>query len=287
MNKVVVALEGGLGNQLFQYAAARAAAVRSSSRLALDIRSLRASGERAYSLDAFQLREPLELITEGPAPRRNGRIRNFINSLLGAERTFRESGFRYNAAILRITSGARLEGYFQSERYFADITQAIREDFVPREDLLAEINALAENLIPPEPCVSLHVRRGDYANPATMAIHGLLDASYYEKALRLVAERTGQSFPVCVFTDDTAWARANLPLTSDARFISEHTKTALQDLILMSRCAHHITANSSFSWWGAWLNPSQDKVVVTPARWFQPVSGLDTRDLRPAGWLQA
>jgi hypothetical protein len=287
MNKIVVALEGGLGNQMFQYAAARATAARTSSRLALDIRPLRASGERAYCLDAFRLREPLELITEGPAPRRNGRIRNFINSLLGVDRTFRESGFRYNPAILSITSSLRLEGYFQSERYFADIAQAIREDFIPQEDLLAEINALAENLIPSGPCVSLHVRRGDYANPATMAVHGLLDASYYEKALRLVAERTGQSFPVCVFTDDTAWARANLPLTSDARFISEHTRTALQDLILMSRCAHHITANSSFSWWGAWLNPSQDKVVVTPARWFQPASGLDTRDLRPAGWLQA
>jgi len=287
MNKIVVALEGGLGNQMFQYAAARAVAARTSSRLGLDIRPLRAFGARAYSLDAFRLREPLELITEGPAPRRNGRIRNYINSLLGAERIFRESGFRYNAAILGISSGARLEGYFQSERYFADIAQSVREDFIPREDLLAEINALAENLIPTEPCVSLHVRRGDYANPATMAIHGLLDASYYEKALRLVAERTGQSFPVCVFTDDTVWVRAHLPLPAETRFISEQTKTPLQDLMLMSRCTHHITANSSFSWWGAWLNPRQDKVVVTPARWFQPASGLDTRDLRPAGWLQA
>ena len=287
MNKIVVALEGGLGNQMFQYAAARAVAARTSSRLGLDIRPLRASGERAYSLDAFQLREPLELISEGSAPRRNGRVRSYINSLLGVDRTFRESGFRYDPAVLSITSSLRMEGYFQSERYFADIAQAIREDFIPRKDLLAEIDALAKHLIPAGPCVSLHVRRGDYANPATMAVHGLLDASYYEKALRLVAERTGQSFPVCVFTDDTAWARANLPLTTDARFISEHTKTALQDLILMSRCAHHVTANSSFSWWGAWLNPSQDKVVVTPARWFQPASGLDTRDLRPAGWLQA
>jgi hypothetical protein len=287
MKKIIVALEGGLGNQMFQYAAARAASVRTSSQLALDIRPLSASGERGYSLGAFRLREPVELVTEGPAPRRNGRIRNFLNSLLGGERRFRESGFRYDPAVLRINPSLRMEGYFQSERYFADIASVIREDFTPREDLLAEINLLAEKLIPSGPCISLHVRRGDYTNPATMAVHGLLDAPYYEKALRLVVERIGQALPICVFTDDPAWVRANLTLPGELSFISEHTRTPLQDLILMSRCTHHITANSSFSWWGAWLNPSQDKIVVTPARWFQPDAGLDTKDLRPDGWIQA
>ncbi|MEY3911601.1 MAG: hypothetical protein RJB43_1256 [Verrucomicrobiota bacterium] len=287
MRKIVVTLEGGLGNQMFQYAAARAAAVRTSSQLALDIRPLSASGERGYSLGAFRLREPVELVTEGPAPRRNGRIRNFLNSLLGGERHFRESGFRYDPAVLRINPSLRMEGYFQSERYFADIASVIREDFTPREDLLAEINLLAEKLIPSGPCVSLHVRRGDYTNPATMAVHGLLDAPYYEKGLRLVAERIGQALPICVFTDDSAWVRANLGLPGELSIISEHTRSPLQDLILMSRCTHHITANSSFSWWGAWLNPSQDKIVVTPARWFQPDAGLDTKDLRPDGWIQA
>lgn len=287
MKKIIVALEGGLGNQMFQYAAARAASVRTSSQLALDIRPLSASGERGYSLAAFRLRETVELVTEGPAPRRNGRIRNFFNSLLRGERCFRESGFRYDPAVLSITPSLRIEGYFQSERYFADIAPAIREDFTPREDLLAEINLLAEKLIPSGPCISLHVRRGDYTNPATMAVHGLLDAPYYEKALRLVTERIGQALPICVFTDDPAWVRANLVLPGRVRFISEHTSTAQQDMILMSRCTHHITANSSFSWWGAWLNPGRDKVVVTPARWFQPAARLDTRDLRPDGWIQA
>jgi hypothetical protein len=287
MRKIVVALEGGLGNQMFQYAAARAAAARTSSQLALDIRPLRTSGERAFCLDAFRLRESLELVTEGAAPRRNGRIRNFLNTLLGGERSFRESGFRYDPAVLRITPSLRMEGYFQSERYFADIAAAIREDFTPREDLLVEINSLAGKLIPAGTCVSLHIRRGDYTNPAAMAVHGLLDAPYYENALRLVAERIGQALPICVFTDDPAWVRANLTLPGELSFVSEHTRTPLQDLILMSRCTHHITANSSFSWWGAWLNPSQDKVVVTPASWFQPASRLDTRDLRPAGWLMA
>jgi hypothetical protein len=179
-----------------------------------------------------------------------------------------------------------MEGYFQSERYFTDVSQAIREDFTPREDLLAEISRTAEKLIPQGACVSLHVRRGDYTNPATMAVHGLLDASYYEKALRLVVERAGQTLPICVFTDDPTWVRANLALPGEPRFVSEHTRTPLQDMILMSRCTHHITANSSFSWWGAWLNPNHGKIVVTPREWFRPISRLDTHDLRPSDWIQ-
>lgn len=286
MKKIVVALEGGLGNQMFQYAAARAVAVRTSSQLELDIRPLLASGERGYGLDTFRLRPPPEIIADGQPPRRHGRIRRYINSILWGERVFRESGFRYDPAVLSISPGIRMEGYFQSERYFTDVSQTIREDFTPREDLLAEISRTAEKLIPKESCVSLHVRRGDYTNPATMAIHGLLDASYYEKALRLVAERAGQTLPICVFTDDPTWVRANLALPGEPRFVSEHTRTPLQDMMLMSRCTHHITANSSFSWWGAWLNPNQGKIVVTPREWFQPISRLDTHDLRPAGWIQ-
>jgi hypothetical protein len=181
---------------------------------------------------------------------------------------------------------ARLEGYFQSERYFEDVAEVIRADFTPPADELGRLDDLASRLLPSGPKVALHVRRGDYTNPATMAVHGLMGPEYYARARHLLAERTGPS-AVCVFTDDPAWVRANLGLPADSVFVSEHTRSAVEDLILMSRCSHHITANSSFSWWGAWLNPKPDKVVVTPSRWFQPTSGLDTRDLRPAGWLQA
>jgi hypothetical protein len=144
---------------------------------------------------------------------------------------------------------------------------------------------LTERLLPTVPTLSLHVRRGDYTHPATMAVHGLMGPDYYARAVRLVAERVGPTV-ACVFTDDPVWTRANLALPPKSRIISDHTKSALEDLVLMSRCSHHITANSSFSWWGAWLNPRADKVVVTPERWFQPASGLDTRDLRPDGWLR-
>ena len=287
MSSVVVALDGGLGNQMFQHAAGRSVAVRVRMPLALDLRPLLQRGGRAYGLGDFRLGEDAELLTEGPPPRRAGRLQGLFRSLTGGTQTFKEASFAYDERIRRLKAPVRLEGYFQSERYFAEMADQIRHDFTPRADLLAEIDALALRLLPTEPSVSLHVRRGDYTSPAVVAVHGSLDAAYYDRALRLVAERSGNTLTICVFTDDPSWVRANLVLPGQARFISEHTRTALQDMILMSRCTHHITANSSFSWWGAWLNPGQDKIVVTPARWFQPTSGLDTKDLVPSRWLSA
>jgi hypothetical protein len=287
MSKVVVVLDGGLGNQMFQHAAGRALSIRLGLPLQSDLRPLRQRGDRTYGLGDFRLSEDTELITTGAPQRRAGRLHRLFRQLAGGSHTFEESSFTFDERIQRLKAPARLEGYFQSERYFSEFADQIRRDFTPRADLLAEIDGLASRLLPAEPCLSLHVRRGDYTTPAIMAVHGLLEAVYYERALRLVAERTRNTLPICVFTDDPAWVRANLALPGEPRFISEHTRTPLQDLILMSRCTHHITANSSFSWWGAWLNPSQDKVVVTPASWFQPASRLDTRDLRPAGWLMA
>ena len=217
---------------------------------------------------------------------RSGRLQRLIRRITSGEQTFREASFTYDERIRSVEAPVRLEGYFQSERYFAEAADALRSELRPRPELAAEIEAIGERLLPSGPCVSLHVRRGDYTNPTTMAVHGLVMPDYYERALRAVTERVGQ-ITVCVFTDEPAWVRANLRLPAETRFLSEHTRTALQDLVLMSRCSHHITANSSFSWWGAWLNPRADKVVVTPEQWFQPAAGLDTRDLRPAGWLKA
>jgi hypothetical protein len=285
MKRIVVALEGGLGNQMFQYAAGRALSLRVGAQLALDVRPLLRQGQRAYGLGVFRLGEA-ELITEGKLPGRAGKIRRWLLKLTGGERTFREAGFPYDEAIRQVIAPARLEGYYQSERYFEDVAEVIRADFTPPADELGRLDDLASRLLPSGPKVALHVRRGDYTSPATMAVHGLMGPDYYARARHLLAERTGPS-AVCVFTDDPAWVRANLGLPADSVFVSEHTRSAVEDLILMSRCSHHITANSSFSWWGAWLNPKPDKVVVTPSRWFQPTSGLDTRDLRPAGWLQA
>jgi hypothetical protein len=285
MRKVVVALEGGLGNQMFQYAAGRAMALRTGASLALDVRPLLRRGQRPYGLGAFRLGKDVKLITEGTLPARVGKLRRLVRRLTGGERTFREADFTYDGRFRELRAPARIEGYFQSERYFKESGAAIRAEFAPNADHWHRLDVLTERLLPTGPTLSLHVRRGDYTHPATMAVHGLMSPDYYARALQHVAERVGPTV-ACVFTDDPAWTRAHLALPPGSLIISDHTTSALDDLVLMSRCSHHIIANSSFSWWGAWLNPRADKVVVTPERWFQPASGLDTRDLRPEGWLR-
>lgn len=285
MKEVTVTLSGGLGNQMFQLAAGRALALREKANLSADITPLLRYGQRAYGLGDFQLGTHVRL-QAGAGSRRFGRLRRLARKIFMGEQLFKEASFAYDDRILQVKAPARLDGYFQSERYFSDAAAEIRADFMPRQDKIGVINELADRVLPKQPSVSLHVRRGDYTDPAIMRIHGLMGADYYERALELVANKAGPCV-VCVFTDDPAWVRDNLRLPPDARYVSEHTRSAMDDLVLMSRCSHHITANSSFSWWGSWLNPSENKVVVSPARWFQPDSGIDARDLRPQSWLQA
>lgn len=284
MKEVAVILDGGLGNQMFQFAAAYAQALRLDANLALDVGKLTRPGDRAYGLGDFILSE-LRVVGHGQIRQPpHGLLRRLPRWLTGS-RSYKEEGFAFDPRINNLAAGAELHGYFQSERYFENHIDAIRHAFMPRPELGADIERFAAELLPATATVSLHIRRGDYLNPATAKVHGVLDAGYYERALDIVTQLKG-GVTTCVFTDDPAWVREHLRLHADTRFISEHTRSAHQDLILMSRCSHHITANSSFSWWGAWLDPSLDKLVVTPAQWFTPESGLDTRDLRPAGWLQ-
>ena len=217
MSRVAVALDGGLGNQMFQHAAGKSVAVRVGMPLALDLRPLLQRGGRAYGLGDFRLGVDTELLTEGPPPRRAGRLQQLYRRLTGDSHTFEEASFAYDERIRRLRAPVRLEGYFQSERYFTEIADQIRRDFTPHAHLLAEIDTLALRLLPKEPNISLHIRRGDYTSPAVMAVHGLLDAAYYDQALCLIAERTGGNLPICVFTDDPVWVRANLSLPTDVR----------------------------------------------------------------------
>jgi hypothetical protein len=130
--------------------------------------------------------------------------------------------------------------------------------------------------------ISIHVRRGDYVSNTTAAQHGVCGLDYYRRAVEYMLARL-QSAHFFVFSDDPVWTRENLVLPGDATYVQHNVATsAFQDLRLMSLCKHHIVANSSFSWWGAWLNPGANKLVVCPKQWF--VDDRDTSSLSPANW---
>jgi hypothetical protein len=292
---VVTRLRGGLGNQMFQYATGRALALRGAAALKLDVTwfaTVASDAKRRYELDSFSIHG--RVASEGDIARfgragtpRFSRLRRWLR--LGKEDDtwpiYCEPHFQYDPAVPDLPAPIYLDGYWQSERYFSDIADVLRREFTAKEPSDRENEALAA-AIDAANAVSLHVRRGDYVtNPTTYRYHGICSAEYYQRAIDHLTSRVGMPH-IFVFSDDQDWTRANLHFAVPTTFVGTNPPDCgYRDMMLMARCRHHIIANSSFSWWGAWLNPSPDKIVVAPQRWFGGSSN-DTRDLIPPSWVR-
>ncbi len=283
---------GGLGNQMFQYAAGRSLSLKNSTPFALDV-----TGFEGYSLhQGFELHNvfsaPITLASQSDRDRllgwrRSPLVRRLLARLpatLGADPHFaQEPHFGYWHALQGFGPNTYLAGYWQSERYFENVAGQIRADFTFRTPLSGRNAELAQEICSTQ-AVSLHVRRGDYANDAkTKSTHGLCSLDYYRAAIDQIA--TFVPKPVFfIFSDDIPWVKGNLEMTFNHHFIENNQgEASYNDMHLMSLCRHHVIANSSFSWWGAWLNPSADKTVVAPQKWFAGSQSVE--DLFPAGWV--
>ncbi|MBE0625144.1 MAG: alpha-1,2-fucosyltransferase [Burkholderiales bacterium] len=287
---VIVRLTGGLGNQMFQYAAGRALADRLGTELLLDARAferalaLRAYTRRAYALSPFRLRARVagaaDLKTWPSWVVEIGMRLRAVRPLL--RRWHFEATIAYDPGVRALQQPVCLVGYWQSERYFDDISDRIRADFTLRQPLSGANAGLLE-LARSNDSVGLHVRRGDFVSLENAAqMHGLCSVDYYRRAMDLV--RSGN--PRCrfvVFSDDPQWARAELPLDRSTVFASGNELSPEQDLALMSACKHHILANSSFSWWAGWLGYSPGQIVIAPTPWYANPK-MDARDLVVSRW---
>jgi hypothetical protein len=196
-----------------------------------------------------------------------------------------EKYYHFDPVILSIKHDAYLSGYWQSEQYFADFADELRNDFTFRKPLVAENKYLAEEMLGHN-SVSIHIRRGDYVSIAKNArFFESCSLDYYYKGLAKISERQ-PDLHVYVFSDDIEWAKQNLDIVYPITFINHNQgENAFEDMRLMSLCKHNIIANSSFSWWGAWLNQTPEKIVIAPERWFAQGSN-DTRDLLPGSWVK-
>ncbi|NOT17933.1 MAG: alpha-1,2-fucosyltransferase [Sulfuriferula sp.] len=291
---VISNLIGGLGNQMFQYAAGKALSLEHGVDLRLDI-----SEFANYELhQGFELERVFncktEIATEADVRKILGwqfssGLRRIM--LRPSVAPLRRTGFvvephyRYWSGIGKTPRDCYLVGYWQSEKYFQDVAPVIRADFTFKSPLISRNADIAEQMSQVS-AISLHVRRGDYANnPNTTATHGLCSLAYYQGAIQYIAERVEQ--PVFfIFSDDVVWVKENLKMNFPCQYV-DHNREAesYNDMRLMSLCQHHIIANSSFSWWGAWLNQSPEKIVIAPERWFNQSSN-DTRDLLPDSWVK-
>ncbi|MFC4218286.1 alpha-1,2-fucosyltransferase [Pseudophaeobacter arcticus] len=278
---ITARLHGRLGNQMFQYAAARALAHRLHTTVALDSRGAELRGEgvltRVFDLDLSPADKLPPLKQQ--APLRYGLWRG-----LGlAPRFRRERGLGYNPAFETWGDDSYLHGYWQSEKYFHRIADLIRSEFTFPAFSNSQNAEMAEQ-IATGTAISLHVRRGDYV---ALAAHVLCDQAYYEAALARILDGLPDAAPtVYVFSDDPDWAKANLPLPCRKVVVDFNgPETDFEDMRLMSLCTHNIIGNSSFSWWAAWLNQNAQKHVAGPTNWFGTPK-LSNPDILPDDWLK-
>lgn len=283
---IVARIEGGLGNQLFQVAFGMQLAQRHGTVLVLDLSSYDDKPAHGYLLD--RLHVAARRLRSDEMRRLPRRYRSPVTgrsswlALDGLTRV-REKPFGFAEKYLRVADDSYLVGYWQSERFFRDVVAQVREQFRVRGPLSQESQRLREKMLAGA-SLALHVRRGDYiSNPQAAAIYRNLSLEYYrQNVLARLAERS--AVEVYVFSNDIAWCRQHLALPCPVHFVQHTTSaTAHEDLALMSAAESLVIANSTFSWWGAWLAERPDCRVIAPRHWFHPGT-LDDQYLACNGW---
>lgn len=290
---IIVKLMGGLGNQMFQYAAARRLAHVHSAHLKLDLSWFDniavSETPRSYGLHVFAIRadiaETEELNRFGMTGA--GALKKVLAKLLhplSPWTCIRERHFHFDPRVLNAPDNTYLNGSWQSEKYFRDIESIIREEFTFR-NAPDPLNMEMAEEIRGTNSISVHVRRGDYvSNALAREVLGTSSMDYYHKAVEKIAAAVINP-KFFLFTDDIEWANNNFDIGFPITMVTQNNnENSHEDLRLMTLCKHNIIANSSFSWWGAWLNTNQNKIVIACKNWFRS-QNYDTRDLLPERWI--
>ncbi|HNT36304.1 MAG TPA: alpha-1,2-fucosyltransferase [bacterium] len=290
---IIVRLNGGLGNQMFQYALGRNLAGILKTQLKLDRSAFRDDPLREYALSPFAIQEDFATDKEVAdlVFTRRTLLRRVLDKALQrrpqyASSYIREkSKFHFDPEILNLPDGIYLDGSWQCEKYFASNAPTIRQEFTVKEPLKGDNADMADRISACD-AVSLHVRRGDYvSDPKTNRIHGVCDLEYYSRAIEYLVERV--SAPrLFVFSDEPDWATEHLHFDIPSQVVGHNPPDqGHEDLRLMALCKHHVIANSSFSWWGAWLCVHISPIVICPSRWFRSQE-MDSGELIPERWTK-
>ncbi len=293
---IIVQLLGGLGNQMFQYAAARKIAHDKNTILKLDVscfKDNKCATERQYELSCFNIiesfasREEVYNLKGTDTNNISGKFFKAINKIKPYHKRsyIKEKHFHFDPEISNVSDDVYMEGYWQSEKYFKEIEDIIRSEFKIKDSPDAKNTKIAEFVTSLYlRSVSIHIRRGDYVTDSdTNSFHGICGLEYYQKAINKLASiiKNPHFF---IFSDDPDWVKNNLILEYSATYVTRNLGIKdYEDLRLMSLCKHHIIANSSFSWWGAWLSENSDRTVMAPGKWFND-SSINTNDLIPESW---
>jgi hypothetical protein len=290
---IIVQLKGGLGNQLFQYAIARSLSEKYHSSVMLDLniynQKLLKSHE-FYALKYFNINagiadnSDVELFYAHTFLKK---IQRRIMRLTGTgkiKQLYEKKWFVFDPKIFAYGDNVYLRGFWQSEKYFKNIENILRVELSPRYSLTQKTIEVSREIKTKRNTVSLHIRRGDYVTDIkTHNILGLCSLDYYSRAISIL-EKEFDNLHIYVFSDDPSWAKENIVFDHPLYFVDHNNiEYSYEDMYLMSLCEHNVIANSSFSWWGAWLNRNKNKQVFAPQRWIANKK-IGCFDLIPEGW---
>ena len=287
-DNIIVKLNGRLANQMFEWAFAKVLSKKSGNTVLID------DSEETLKLNCFNLISDLKSV-EKPLfykifrkliPFRN--LRNKLTALNfdKMEIVEEESFCRFEQKLLEISQPSYIKGFFQSEKYFKDIREDLLKDF----SLKIELNEQNKNIlnnIKSTNSVSMHFRRGDYTKKRVADKYGSCSVEYYKNAVKTIAERISEPVTLFIFSDDINWVKNSVKFDCETVYVDINSgKQGYFDLELMKNCKHNIIANSSFSWWGAWLNENKDKIVVAPKYWMKDIDTTSENvDIIPESWI--
>jgi hypothetical protein len=266
--RIYIKLSGGLGNQMFQYALGRSLAVKNKAELYLDNSELLYNDAsltyvyRKFELDIFNV--GYKFGSPAPPPPIFHSLTNYFSPI----QFVHEENYAFHPSILALKGNVYLEGFWQSENYFKDIEPVIRHDFTFKMNPDSNNSELISQIKSTD-SISIHFRRGDYiTNEAASKVHGVCSEQYYISAIQRMkaAVETPHFY---IFSDDINWVAENFSIEAPHTYVTINQEgNNFEDLRLMSLCKHNIIANSSFSWWGAWLNENKSKIVIAPKQWY-------------------
>lgn len=294
---IVIKLQGGLGNQMFQYAFGRKIELLLNEKVLFDLsfNQFKIDTPRQYALGDFIASDYIFPVNQKLLPfifrNPNSDFLKRVFKALIRKGWFNEkwlyiTDFNFNPTMINGNSNCYIDGYWHSERYFIEIRSVILHEFELKKtsDRYIELSTKMRN----KSSIAIHVRHGDFLlNPYAKVFNVVCSPEYYHQAVTLIVPQVKNPY-FYVFTDDINWAvdffpTINLPF----EIISGKGFTDQEELNLMSACQHQIIANSSFSWWGAWLNSNPEKIVISPRKWRNTENSfMSITDLLPANWIK-
>lgn len=282
---ITTTIKGGLGNQMFQYAAGYALSRRLGVALQLDLSFYNKQDKRKFELTDLCI----DFETHSPASKdQMSKKPRFWYRRGALDHSYVEPSICYDITFEDLVSPCRIDGYFQSELYFESYRKDIIRQYCPKEEITERNKAYLARIKSSVCSVSVHLRRGDYLDQKIGSYHGVLTDEYYENAINILSSMVGVDHELFIFTDDPLFARERWGKDNFVTIVEGNDDCPVNDIHLMSACDHNIIANSSFSWWGAWLNQGKDKITIAPRQWFQPEilrKERNTCDLYAKDWI--